>query len=184
LNPFWDEFFQMEIHSLNDVFKITLLDYDKLSKDDIISQYTIDLSKLEFGITKEEELRMTPYSSKIEKPGTISVIYQITEPNQDIFISRPFLVNILKCYIISFENTIPGEEYFCEVKTADSYRGQYSSVTSDSFLMETFNLLLRPYQTETLEIILYHNEKKGKFKFSQEIKRIKYTIGDMGDNNI
>ena len=77
-----------------------------------------------------------------------------------------------------------GDEYYCEVKTADSYRGQYSNVTTDNLLMETFILLLRPYQTETLEIILYKNEKKGKYKFSKEIKRIRYIIKDMGEKNI
>ena len=186
LNPFWDEFFQYEIHSLSDEFKMTLYDYDKLTKDDIISEYIIDLSKVEFGITKEEIIDMKPFSSTIKRPGKISVIYQITEPNQEIFISHKFEVNYLKCYIQSFENAIPGEEYFCEVKTAESYKGQYSNVTTDNLLMETFLLLLRPYQPETLEIIVYHNEKKGKFKFAKEIKRIRYNINenDMGEKNI
>jgi hypothetical protein len=77
-----------------------------------------------------------------------------------------------------------GEEYYCEVKTADSYQRQISNVTTDNILMETFNLLLRPYQVETLEIILYQNEKKGEYKFSKEIKRIKHKIGEMGEQNI
>ena len=184
LNPFWDEFFQFEIHSLSDIFKITLYDYDKLTKDDIISFYNIDLSRIKYGITYEENLEMKPYSSSIKNPGSISVIYQVTEPNQTIFDSKEFKVNELKVYIDSFENNISGDEYFCEVKTADAYKGQLSNVTYDNLIMETFTFFLRPYQPETLEIILYHNEKKGKFKFSREVKRIRHTIKEMGEKNI
>ena len=182
LNPFWDEFFQMEIPSLLDIFQITL--YNKSSKNDAISKYTIDLSKLEFGITKEEELNMIPYTSSIKKPGKISVIYQITEPNQDIFVSRKIEINKLTCYIHSFENIKEGKECYCEVKTVDSYQRQFSNITTDNILMETFNLLLRSNQEETLEIILYQNEMKENLKFGKEIKRIKYKIEEMGEKNI
>ena len=184
LNPFWDEFFQFEIHSLSDIFKITLYDYDKVSKDDIISFYNLDLSKIKYGFTYEEILKMNPYSSSIKNPGDISVIYQVTEPNQAIFFSKEFAVNELKVYIIGFENNTNGDEYFCEVKTADAFKGKLSNVTYDNLIMETFNLLLRPYQIETLEIILYRNEMKGKFKFAKEVKRIRHTIGEMGEKNI
>ena len=184
LNPFWDEFFQYEIPSLSDIFKITLYDYDKLTKDDIISEYTIDLSKLEYGIVKEEEVRMNPYSSSIRNPGIIELKYQITQPCQEIFVSKKFEINTLKCYIYGFENTIEGEEYFCEVKNAAANKGQLSNVTNDNLLMETFILLLNPYKEETLEIILYHNERKGKHKFAKEIKRIKHKILEMGEKNI
>ena len=60
LTPFWDEFFQFEIPSLHDSFKISLFDYDKISKDDIISYYTIDLSLCKCGITFEQEINMIP----------------------------------------------------------------------------------------------------------------------------
>jgi len=106
LNPYWDEFFQIEIKSLSDIFQITLYDYDKLSKDDIISKYTINLAEIIYGETYEKELNMIPCNSSITKPGTISVIYQVTEPGQTIFVSKPFNINILKCYIHSFENII------------------------------------------------------------------------------
>ena len=36
LNPFLDKFFPFEIKSLHDTFKISIIDYDKMSKDDII----------------------------------------------------------------------------------------------------------------------------------------------------
>ena len=62
LNPLWDEFSQYEIHSLSDIIKITLYDHDKLSKDDIISEYYIDLSRLEYGIAKEEILLKKTYN--------------------------------------------------------------------------------------------------------------------------
>jgi hypothetical protein len=183
LNTFWDEFIQMEIHSISDVFQMTLYDYDLLSKDDIISTYTLDLSKLEFGITKEEEWKMIPYSSSITKPGIISVKYQITEPSQRIFESNKFEINKLTCYIHSFENIEKGKEYYCKIKTADSYKGQISNVFTDNLLMEAFNLLLRN-QTETLEIILYQNEKKDGYKFSKEVKRIKHIIENMSEKDI
>jgi len=53
--------------------------------------------------------------------------------------------------------------------------------------METFSFKLRNNdKEEILEIILYQNEKKGKFKFSKEIKRYKYTINleDLGEKNV
>ena len=51
-------------------------------------------------------------------------------------------------------------------------------------MMEEFILPLRPFYTETLEIILYQNERKGRFKFSKEIKRIRCPLDEMGDKNI
>jgi tRNA(Ile)-lysidine synthetase-like protein len=92
---------------------------------------------------------------------------------------------MLKCYIHSFDNIIEGNEYFCEVKTVDALKGQFSNITTDNLLMETFDLKLRN-QEEALEIILYQNEKTGKYKFSKEIKRIKYDINfnDLGEKNI
>ena len=45
---------------------------------------------------------------RFKKPGKISVIYQITEPNQDIFFSRKIEINKLTCYIHSFENIKEG----------------------------------------------------------------------------
>ena len=113
---------------------------------------------------------MIPYFSSIKNPGKISVIYQITEPNQEIFVSQKFEVNYLKCYVQSFENIIEGDEYYCEVKTVDSYKGQYSNVTTDNLLMETFILPLRPYKEEILEIILFHNEKKVNLNFQKKLK--------------
>jgi hypothetical protein len=150
LNPFWDEFFQFEIKSLHDIFKISLIDYDKISKDDIISFYTIDLSQCEYGINIEKEIRMKPAKSNINYPGTISIVYQITKPGQQIFNSEKFNVDKLTCYIESIQS-IPqkGEEYYLEVKLADSYKPQISKVFMDNILMEPFKFLMRIDQQET-----------------------------------
>ena len=45
-------------------------------------------------------------------------------------------------------------------------------------------MLCKKQQTETLEIILYQIEKKDKFKFFKEIKRIKYLIEELGEHEI
>ena len=185
LNPFWDEFFQFEIKSLHDIFKISLIDYDKISKDDIISFYTIDLSQCEYGINIEKEIRMKPAKSNINYPGTISIVYQITKPGQQIFNSEKFNVDKLTCYIETIQS-IPqeGEEYYLEVKLADSYKPQISKVFMDNILMEPFDFLMRIDQQETLLIILYQHKIKGKFKFPLEIKRILYPIKDLGEQCI
>ena len=185
VNPFWDEFFQFEIKSLHDIFKISLIDYDKITKDDIISFYTIDLSQCEYGINIEEEIKMKPAKSNINNPGTISIIYQITKPGQQIFNSEKFMVDRLTCYIESIQNIpLEGNEYYLEVKLADSYKSQISKVFMDNILMEAFDFLMRIGQQETLLIILYHHELKGKYKFPVEIKRILYPIKDLGDQCI
>ena len=78
LAPFWDEFYQFEIKSLHDIFQISLFDYDKLSKDDLISNYQIDLSKCEYGTIFEGDISMHPTNSSINYPGEIKIKYQIT----------------------------------------------------------------------------------------------------------
>ena len=143
LKPFWDEFFQFEIKSLHDIFKISLIDYDKISKDDLISFYTFDLSKLEYGVTIEQEIDMIPANKSISHPGKISIAYQITRPGQQIFYSEKFNVDTLNCYIESVQNIIPGSECFCEIKTLDSYKSQISKVFFEGILMETFDILMR-----------------------------------------
>ena len=178
--PFWDEFHQFEILSLSDIFQISLCD----SKNEIISCYTINLKNCKFGITIETDLIMNKYSSRIDNPGKIYVIYQITKPCQGIFYSEQFDVDTITCYLKSFENSKQGEEYYCEVKTIDSVKGQFSKITTENLIMEKFDLLMRPSQSETLEIIIYQLEKKGKFKISKEIKRIKYLIEELGEQYI
>ena len=178
--PYWDEFYQFDIKSLTDVFKISLCD----SKNVIISYYTIDLEKCDFGIKKEEALNMVQYSPSVDYPGKIYIIYQIAKPCQEIFVSERFEVDIFTCYVESFETAIPGGEYYCEVKTIDSIKGKFSKVTFDNLIMEKFNLPLRKNQNETLEIIINQIEKKGKFKFAKEIKRIKYEIEELGEHEI
>ena len=179
-NPFWDEFHQFEITSLSNDFQISLCD----SKNEIISVYIIKLSNCDFGIKKEETIIMSKYSSSVERGGTISVIYQIAKPCQEIFYSEKFEIDKITCYVQSFENAIQGEEYYCEVKTINTFKGQLSKVTNDNLIMEKFVILARKFQNETLEIILFKLEKKGKYKFSKEIKRIKYLIEELGEHEI
>ena len=181
LTPFWDEFFQFEIKSMHDIFKISLIDYDKISKDDLISYYTIDLSESEYGVNVEEEIEMKPASSSIYRPGKLFIIYQITQPGQQIFNSEKFDVDILNCHIENIQNYCqPGKEYYCEIKTFETYNSQISKVFMDGVLMETFNILMRKGQQETLEIILYQQEVKDDYKFSKEIERILYQVQDLG----
>ena len=54
---------------------------------------------------------MSKYSSSVERGGTISVIYQIARPCQEIFYSEKFEIDKITCYVQSFENAIQGEEY-------------------------------------------------------------------------
>ena len=184
LNPFWDEFFQLEIKSLHDIFMISLFDYDKMSKDDLISYYKIDLSQCEYGTTFEKEIKMTPFDSSIYNPGVLHIKYQITEPGQEIFNSKQFTVDKLTCYLESVKDIIPNDEYYCEIKTIDSYKSQISKVFTTGILMETFDILLRKGQLETLEVILYRHESKGKYKFPKETKRIRYPIQELGEKSI
>ena len=185
LNPFWDEFFQFEIKSLHDIFQISLIDYDKITKDDIISYYTFDLSKCEYGVTFEEEISLIPAKSTIYNPGSMSIVYQITKPGQQIFSNEKFNVDKLTCYLESVQNiSLQGKEYYCEVKTVDSYKSQISKVFMDGILMETFDILMRKEQQETLEIILYQHELKGEYKFPKEIKHIYYPIQELGQKCI
>ena len=183
-NPYWDEIFQFEIKSLHDIFKISLFDYDKMSKDDIISFHTIDLSQCEFGINKEDTIKMKPANSSINYPGILYIMYQITRPGQQIFNSEKFMVDKLTCFIESIDNIIQGgKEYYLEVKTVDSNKSQISKVFMDNILMEPFDILMRTGQQETLSIILYQHEIKGAYKFPLEIKRILYPIKDLGEQS-
>ena len=180
LKPFWDEFFQFEIKSLHDIFKISLWDHDKITKDDLISYYTIDLSECLYGINHEEKINMIPFNDSIYEPGEISIFYQITKPRQQIFNNEGFDVDTLNCYLEKIEGIIPGTEYYCEIKTVDSFTSQTSKVFTDGILMETFDILMRKEQPEILEIILYQHEIKGQYKFPKEIKRIQYPIKELG----
>ena len=127
---------------------------------------------------------MIKYSSLTDNPGYISVQYQITQPCQEIFQPDKFYVDKITCYVQSFENFIQGAEYFCEVKTIDTIKGKISKVTNDNLIMEKFVMKKKKQQNETLEIILYQIEKKDKFKFFKEIKRIKYLIEELGEHEI
>jgi hypothetical protein len=83
-----------------------------MSKDDIISFHTIDLSKCEYGINIEETVKMKPANSSINCPGNLYIMYQITRPGQQIFNSEKFMVDKLTCYIEGIQNIAPqGTEY-------------------------------------------------------------------------
>ena len=89
------------------------------------------------------------------------------------------MLNIFQKYFLEDISII--DEYFCEVKTVDSYAKYISKVFLDNIVMESFDFLMRKGQQETLEIILYKHELKGKYKFPKEIKRIQYPIKNLGE---
>ena len=84
-----------------------MFDYDEISKDDLISYYTIDLSLCKCAITLEQEINMIPAKESINYPGKLYIKYQITEPGQEIFKSKEFNIDTLLVHIESFENIIP-----------------------------------------------------------------------------
>ena len=47
----------------------------------------------------------------------------------------------MTCYVQSFENAIQRKEYYCEVKTIDTFKGQVSKITKDNLIMEKFEFL-------------------------------------------
>lgn len=78
----------------------------------------------------------------------------------------------MTCYVQSFENAIQRKEYYCEVKTIDTFKGQVSKITKDNLIMEKFEFLCRKLQSETLEIISYKIEKKINLNFQKKFKRL------------
>eukprot|EP01095_Lingulamoeba_sp_RSL-Kostka_P016011 TRINITY_DN760_c0_g1_i1.p1 TRINITY_DN760_c0_g1~~TRINITY_DN760_c0_g1_i1.p1 ORF type:complete len:264 (-),score=76.96 TRINITY_DN760_c0_g1_i1:147-938(-) len=53
LNPKWDEKIQFNMPMVDKILKITVMDYDKISKDDFMGDCEVDLSDLVEGTTKE-----------------------------------------------------------------------------------------------------------------------------------
>ena len=74
LTPVWNQEFQFKICSFNtDVLILSLFDYDKYSKNDLLGEWRKPIKEMRTGIVTEEE---------VNAGGLIHVIYQLACPNQ------------------------------------------------------------------------------------------------------
>ena len=74
LTPVWNQEFQFKILSYNnDSFKLSLYDYDKYSKNDLLGQWNIAIKEMKLGVVEEKELNAG---------GLIKAKYQLACANQ------------------------------------------------------------------------------------------------------
>ena len=82
MTPVWNQTFQYKILSYNtDLFILTVYDYDKYSKNDLLGEWEIPMKKIKPGFVEQSE---------VEAGGLILVKYHLAYPEEPAFVDKPF----------------------------------------------------------------------------------------------
>ena len=110
LNPVWNQEFQFKILSYNtDIFYLSLYDYDKYSKNDLLGKWTKYINSIKPGIVYEEN---------IKAGGNISIKYHLACPNQPKWENcetLPMILNIKVIEAKEFPNNTGKTDAYAEL---------------------------------------------------------------------
>ena len=110
LSPIWNQEFEFKILSYNtDVFCLSLFDYDKYSKNELLGKWEIPIKDMELGIVEERE---------IEAGGFIHVKYQLACANQckwENKESKPMKLNVKVIEAKDFPNNSSKTDPYLEL---------------------------------------------------------------------
>ena len=74
MNPVWNQAFQFKILSYNtDVLELSLYDYDKFSKNDLLGKWTKNIKSITPGMVYEEQ---------VKAGGDLNIKYHLAYPHQ------------------------------------------------------------------------------------------------------
>ena len=99
INPRWDEYFMFDLNSLNfDVLNIDCMDHDKLSKDDLIGNATIEIRSLFTG--RKNRLNISLYDKNKNISGTLKLIAHIMRKGDIPFQEKEWNKQVLNIRIM------------------------------------------------------------------------------------
>ena len=160
LNPIWNQEFQFKILSYNtDVFSLSLYDYDKYSKNDLLGKWTMNLINIKPGIV---------YDENINAGGTIHVNYHLAMPNQAKWESCEYLPLILNVKVIEAKDLpITDASGSCDGYCKIQFGKQKAQTrTIDNSLTpkwrQQFSFEILDFQEDFLFIQLYDHDSVGK----------------------
>ncbi|KAH0785729.1 C2 domain containing protein [Histomonas meleagridis] len=183
LNPKWNQEFRFKVLSLNsDEFKLSIWDYDKLSKDDLISTTTFLLRSLEFGKVYDKWFDMMPY--KGNKGGKLHMIYQLVNINEVPFIEKlfiPYEVHFRLSEFIEFERL---NDYYCEISVENEIKCTYSNVSNNGIFYYENKFLLTDPNTDKIKILLYEHYNNEKVIMSKPIAKGYVTLNEFQLNQL
>ncbi|KAH0789489.1 C2 domain containing protein [Histomonas meleagridis] len=161
INPRWNQDFRFKVLSLNsDEFKITIMDKDKMSKDDPISSTNILLRTIEPGIVNDRWIDMQPF--KGHKGGRLHILYHLANTGDVPYVQNPFIPFEAHFRLSHITSISKQGEYYCEISHEYDNKPITSNVgESGVFNFESKFVLVDP-RLDKIKIVLnehYKNEK-------------------------
>ncbi|KAH0795226.1 C2 domain containing protein [Histomonas meleagridis] len=169
LNPRWNQDFRFKVLSLNsDEFKITIMDQDKISKDDPISSTNILLRSIEPGIINDRWIDMQPF--KGSKGGRLHILYHLANTGDVPYVQKPFIPfeAHLRLNNLEFSKQEEGE-FYCEVSHEYDNKPIISNIIESGVInFETKILLVDPTQ-DKIKIVLNKHYKQDNIILSKPV---------------
>ena len=187
-NPFYNQHFAYDVLSLNtDIFKISIYDKDKLSKDDFISSTLIQLKMLEPGVVYNKWLEMKP--EKLNKGGKLNVIYHLANKGDIPFVHNPFVLYGLNFRLSEFTELSKQSEYYCEIQLENDIKPVTTVVSESGLFNQECKMILREPSIDVLILKLYEDIKKDNIIVSKQVASSKiylsqYQIGQTYEQTI
>ena len=188
INPKWDEYFIFDLNSLYfDVLNIDCMDYDKLSKDDLIGNAKIEIKSLMIG--RQNTLNISLYDKNKNFSGTLNLLVHVTRRGEIPFEEKIWNKQVLNIRIM--EGNIKNNGYlYWTGKFDNEINNQFSSTQKKgNKWMEEFQMLYSYENTAILK--LFEHKKKeieiGEIKIpynSLEFGKITDKFYDIGKNGL
>ena len=137
LNPVWNQEFQFKILSYNtDIFILSLFDYDKYSKNDLLGKWTKNINELKPGLVYEEE---------VKSGGLIKLKYQLAYPNQPKWENKMYLPLKLNIKVIEakeFPNNAGKTDAYLELYFKDDINKRRTKTLNNTMTPQWFEAFL------------------------------------------
>ncbi|KAH0796506.1 C2 domain containing protein [Histomonas meleagridis] len=160
LKPMWRNEYHIPINNFNDdTLSITLIDYDKVGKDDVIADYTIEPKYLAPGTIYDDWYEMHPIM-RLTKNPRIHLVYHLADLNDVPFVARPFQINLTHIRAIEAKLDRSVGTVTCDLTIDNFTQSTRSEKYTDSVIWEQeFTFITCTFDEKIIKVSI--NEKES-----------------------
>lgn len=166
-NPEWNENFVFHVSSLEDIFSVTVMDYDKVGKDEEVSYKTFPVLKLPPGLVVDKYFKMKKFKG-VEKGGKIHLALHLTIPEMNPFVpvgfNYPVLhVKVMEASDIAKMDVVGYTDAYCVLNLVNGLKVEKTKVIDNNMRPkwnELFSFQIANADTDILHIHMMDKDLK------------------------